>query len=117
MAKSTDDAQPRQRETGRYAGPKLVCPNNALHQRVRVYRTKGTTRYCTCSDCGSHFKAVGDFATPVQTYLEKLADRLERAASSPQTINGQAVVVLGVDDVRRTAQQLRDSAEGLPIPQ
>jgi hypothetical protein len=60
---------------------------------------------------------VGDFATPVQTYLEKLADRLERAASSPQTINGQAVVVLGVDDVRRTAQQLRDSAEGLPIPQ
>jgi hypothetical protein len=49
--------------------------------------------------------------------LEKLADRLERAASSPQTIDGQAVVVLGVDDVRRTAQQLRDSAEGLPIPQ
>lgn len=102
------------RTNGRFSGPKLVCPTNAEHRRVRVYKTSGRTRYCVCDDCTRTWKVVAEAAHPATTYLEALASRLESAASNPQPVAGQQVVVIGVEDARKTAAQLRSISNGLP---
>jgi hypothetical protein len=39
------------------------CPKVPRHQRTRVYKTLGRTRYCVCDDCGHTWKQMGELAT------------------------------------------------------
>lgn len=110
MAKTTEQPQPQLPEGRRFA-EKLVCPKSGEHRRTRVYKTAGRTRYAICDDCGATWKAISAAAQPSQDYLIQLATRLERSALSPQQVGGQAVVLITVDDARRTAQQLRNLCE------
>lgn len=96
-------------ESGRVRG--AVCPVNAEHGGVRVYKTEGRLRYLSCGTCGKHWKWTGPRYSRPLPWVESLAQRLETAASRPQIVEGASVVVFSAEDISRTAAALRQIAD------
>lgn len=91
--------------------PRSVCPVNAAHPHVRVYKTSGRLRYISCGTCGKHWKSTAPRCSRPLPWVEILAQRLETAASRPQTVKGTDVVIFSAADIARTAAALRQIAD------
>lgn len=86
-----------------------VCPTNGEHRQVRIYKTLGRVRYCACDDCGATWKVTGAPYSPQADYLQRLAERLRKAAETPTQIgDGVPAVVITPGDALKTAAQLDD---------